>query len=212
MSFVKLFGESWERSLRPFLTSPEFNQLGNALNDLRKKVIVYPEKELIFKAFTDTPYDKVKVVLVGNINNRCIGSSYAYNLTPIEASIPLDTINLFKKLESDLNVLVIDPDSSFKSWKDQGVLFLNTSLTIGETSHNDLWKPFIYAVCQALENKGDIIYMFPTGLKEDLINFDLFLNSEKSTFIQREDCFSTVNSVLYMREEKEIDWSINNNS
>lgn len=163
---IERFGESWYTQLKPYLDSEEFSKLGDFLAQRRTQVEVYPKKEDIFKAFKLTPFDKVKVVLLGMDpypnKNQAIGVSFGINQSATRY-IPTSLMNIRKELEDDLGVILLDFDFSLLSWAEQGVLMLNAALTVEEKnpgSHMKHWEGFTTSVFRALnENHTGIVYI-----------------------------------------------------
>lgn len=112
---------------------------------------VYPSKDKIFHAYFKTPLHKVRVVILGqdpyhdDINGipRAMGLAFS---SPRGMNIPPSLINIFKELKREYPDFVIPKHGDLTSWTEQGVLLLNSSLTViphKPGSHRCLWKPFI---------------------------------------------------------------------
>lgn len=123
--------ESWKTVLQEEFTKLYMKTLGDFLRSEKAAgKIIYPKGALIFNALNSTPLNKVKVVILGQDPyhgpNQAHGLSFSVQpgVTP-----PPSLINIFKELKRDLN---IDPPSHgcLQSWAEQGVLLLNTSLTV----------------------------------------------------------------------------------
>lgn len=123
--------ESWKAVLKDEFEKPYMKQLGAFLRSekLTGKV-VYPKGSLIFNALNSTPLSKVKVVILGQ--DPYHGPNQAHGLSfSVQAgvAIPPSLLNIYKELKRDLN---IDPPAHgcLQFWAEQGILLLNTSLTV----------------------------------------------------------------------------------
>lgn len=130
------------------------------LNNSYEKHRVYPSKDRIFRAFRECSLDALKVVWLGqdpyhdgHATGLCMGIE--------EGRIPPTLRILNKMLKADYNKEI--EDMSFLSWAKQGVLLLNTALTVREKtpgSHVKFWKPFISAVLEEIaEEKKDVVWV-----------------------------------------------------
>lgn len=123
--------ESWKIILKDEFDKPYMKELGDFLRSEKAAgKIIYPKGSLIFNALNSTPLNKVKVVILGQ--DPYHGANQAHGLSfSVQAGIvpPPSLINIYKELKRDLN---IDPPNHgcLQSWAEQGVLLLNTSLTV----------------------------------------------------------------------------------
>jgi uracil-DNA glycosylase len=193
---IELFGISWYNQLKGFLHSNEFNTIGQKLLQKRKEVEVYPVQADIFKAFRKTPFDKVKVVLIGlhpyTSGRKATGLAFGVDLN-VTDKLTTSIKEIHKEIENDLNVLNIDFDYTLEGLAEQGVLLLNLSLTSDNKDvdkHAELWKPFITNVLTKLSG-NNLAYMDFTKGK-----------------ITGTKYFSYTNAHLYMLEQEEINWNI----
>ena len=112
-------------------------------NVYSSKKVVYPEKENVFKCFEICPFHKTNVILLGQdpyINGEAMGMCFS---VPTHIKIPPSLRNIFKELDSDLQIKRENTDLT--DWGKQGILLLNTSLTVfsgNSNSHSDYWAPF----------------------------------------------------------------------
>ncbi len=224
-AYKDMFGEGWYNALHPFLSSKEFNKIGSEIVSLRKKVKVYPEQKNIFRAFKRTPYEDVKVVFLGMDpyirQHQATGLSFA--IGPQCTKVPFSLKAIQKEIESDLDVLVLEFDTSFETWTSQGVLMLNTALTVEEGksgSHLKLWEPFTQAVLQALNKRNEHIVYILLGGKAQA--YKKHLNDDARTITAPHPAaeaysggkagfygskiFSRCNASLYLLEKEEIKW------
>lgn len=160
-------GTSWMKILEDELEKPYFTMLMRSLEKKYEEEIIYPKKEDVFKAFRLTPYDEVKVVILGQ--DPYHGKNQAEGLAfSVERGqrIPPSLLNIYKELESDLNIARPD-HGSLTAWAKEGVLLLNTVLTVkkGEAnSHKKSgWETFTDEVIRALGRRADPVVFILWG-------------------------------------------------
>jgi uracil-DNA glycosylase len=153
---------SWKQVLQNILQSSRFDQLGEfLLNEVNEGRWIHPEAKDLFRAFRMTDYDRVKVVLIGQ--DPYHGESQAMGLSfAVPNSLrkkPPSLKNLLKELRSDLDCEIPEEDSDLTGWATQGVLLLNTLLTVrrGEPlSHAESgWAEFTNGVIEALNHNRE---------------------------------------------------------
>jgi uracil-DNA glycosylase len=153
---------SWCQVLEEELKKPYMSSLGAFVErEYAQTHPIYPPKKLIFNAFWQTPFAKVKVVLVGQDPYHGPGQAHGLCFSvPVGVPLPPSLQNIGKEIATDLG------SSSFKNgcllkWAQQGVMLLNASLTVrqGEPlSHNRKgWEQFTDAVVAALWQREDPI-------------------------------------------------------
>jgi uracil-DNA glycosylase len=138
-------GETWFTVLGMNLYSNSFNQLGNFLAEERRYKIIYPEPEEYFKAFKLTPFNKVKVVILGQDpypNGEADGLAFSVKEDSNVIKIPPSLKAIFEEIEQDVyGGFRVEQDWNLERWAEQGVLLLNTVLTVEKRkpkSHS--WK------------------------------------------------------------------------
>ena len=145
---------SWYRVLQPEFESAYFANLKSFLVDEKRKYVVYPPGSLIFNAFNLTPFDKVKVVILGQ--DPYHGPRQAHGLSfsvPDGVDFPPSLRNIMKELQDDLGIPV-SPSGNLERWAREGVLLLNASLTVragqaaSHAGHG--WERFTDAAIRAL--------------------------------------------------------------
>jgi uracil-DNA glycosylase len=165
--FDKLIPSGWGQKLKPFIFSGDFDNILMHLHRLsiQNKKFTPTIKDL-FRAFEECPYDKLKIIMVGQEPYLNIGSSDGLafscsNNHRIETSLKfiLDEVN---KTVYNGHAVSIDPD--LKRWSNQGILLLNTSLTsqiCKSGQHYEIWKPFMAYLFDLLNhNKNELIYLY----------------------------------------------------
>jgi uracil-DNA glycosylase len=155
---------SWKERLIEEFNQPYFADLKNFLVDEKKSHVVYPPGDKIFSAFDRTPFEKVKVVILGQ--DPYHGKGQAHGLcfsVPSGIASPPSLVNMFKELHNDLGISM-PSHGNLEPWADQGVLLLNATLTVRANqagSHqNKGWEYFTDAVIRKLsEEKKDLVFI-----------------------------------------------------
>ena len=208
------FNKEYYQKLRTFLT-----------NEYRTKVI-YPDKYDIFNALHFTSYKDVKVVILGQDPYHGAGQAHglSFSVNP-NIKIPPSLLNIYKELNSDLGCYI--PNNGYlKKWSDQGVLLLNTSLTVraGEAnSHQKIgWEIFTDKIISLINEKEDPVVFLLWGnnaiKKKNLITNKKHLiltsvhpsplSASRGFFGSKP--FSKINNFLISVNKKPIDWQIEN--
>lgn len=215
---------SWQRLLADEFEKEYFQDLFKFIDQEYEKTTVYPPKELIFSAFEHTPYEEVKVVILGQDPYHGANQSHGLAFSVQKgAKIPPSLRNMYKELASDLN---IPPAShgNLISWADQGVLLLNTVLTVREGeaySHRKQgWEQFTDRVIEVLNAREEpIIFVLwgkPAQQKAAMIDTQKHviiqsfhpspLSASRGFFGSKP--FSKVNDALKKLGKEPIDWQI----
>lgn len=132
-------------------------QLSLQLKHLRQTKAIFPTSENVFKAFELTPYKSLTTVLLGQdpYHTPDAATGLAFSVNETFNPIPPSLKNIFKELENDICFQTYhNPDLT--RWAKQGVLLLNTALTVQHgipNSHSELWKPFTDAVIKIIINQ-----------------------------------------------------------
>jgi len=170
--------ESWKKILSNEFESDYFIQLKNFLVEEKKSHTIYPPGKQIFAAFDLTPFDEVKVVILGQDPYHGDGQACGLCFSVQDGVKPPPSLqNIFKELESDVGVK-ISTNGNLEKWAKQGVLLLNATLTVRANmagSHqNKGWEIFTDNVIKALsEQKEGLIFILwgnYAQAKETLIN------------------------------------------
>lgn len=218
---------SWLEILKNEFTKPYFIQLSAFIEqEIGNDQVVYPPRELIFNALIKTPYEKVKVVILGQ--DPYHGSGQAHGLcfsVPNGTPLPPSLKNIFKELHSDLGVPKAE-NGDLTRWTEQGILLLNSILTVTQgkpLSHaKQGWEYFTDTIIQSLLLKRDPVIFVLWGKSaqekcrflEDLPekNRHFFLTaphpSPFSAYQGFFGCrhFSKINNLLISQGEKPIRW------
>lgn len=224
-NFVKPFIEaSWLQVLEEEFRAPYFAQLKSFLVEEKKNNVVFPPGSLIFNAFNLTPFQNVKVVLLGQDPYHNPGQAHGLCFSvPQGAALPKSLINIFKELHDDIGCPV--PQSgNLEKWAKQGVLLLNTILTVRAhqpSSHREQgWETFTDAVIREIsarkENVVFILWGAYAAKKIPLIDarrHHILQAAHPSPFSAHKGfygCrhFSKTNQLLNQAGLPEIDWTL----
>jgi len=134
-------------------------------NELQSGRIIYPPSRLIFNAFNHTPFDEVKVVILGQ--DPYHGEQQAHGLSfSVQNGVPIPPSlqNIFKELKRDIPEFHMPADGDLTTWADQGVLLLNATLTVESSkagSHQKRgWERFTDKVIAELsQRRSGIVFM-----------------------------------------------------
>ena len=156
--------ESWKRALADQFASPYFEELKRFLVAEKQQFPVYPPGSLIFNAFNLTPFDKVKVVILGQDPYHEPGQAHGlcFSVQP-GTTFPPSLLNIFQELHSDIG-MPIPMTGNLDGWARQGVLLPNATLTVrahqaGSHQHHG-WETFTDAAIQRLsEQKNGIVFL-----------------------------------------------------
>lgn len=158
--------------------APYFGDLRAFLREEKSKFDIYPPGQLIFNAFNLTPFNRVKVVILGQDPYHGTGQAHGLCFSvPKGISHPPSLVNIFKEIQADLGI-PIPGSGDLSSWARQGVLLINAILTVRAnepTSHqNKGWERFTDAVIRKLsENRKNLVFLLwgnYAQAKESLIN------------------------------------------
>jgi uracil-DNA glycosylase len=216
---------SWKEVLKDEFSKPYFKQIVEHLKTERSQgKVIYPPGSLIFNAFNKTPFDKVKVVIIGQDPYHGPGQAMGLSFSvPRGVPQPPSLMNIFKELNEDVG-MPIPSTGDLTKWAEQGVLLLNASLTVragDPMSHSKIgWETFTNAVITTVSNlKEQIVFLlwgkFAQGKKE-LVNHKKHLvlkaahPSPLSAHAGFFGCrhFSQTNEYLMKNRLDPINWSL----
>ncbi len=146
---------TWRYHLSDMKQSDYFQGLIDTVNRLYEERKVYPPKKDIFKALKLTPYQDVKIVILGQdpYHQKGQAMGLAFGVNP-DVAVPPSLKNIYKELERDLDVPP-KPHGDLRGWARQGVLLLNTTLTVEDSrpnAHQRLgWERFTDEVVRAVD-------------------------------------------------------------
>ncbi|MBR1807790.1 MAG: uracil-DNA glycosylase [Paludibacteraceae bacterium] len=158
--------ESWRQVLQPEFDKPYFELLTDFVRQEYRTKQVFPPSGLIFNAFDSCPFDKVKVVIIGQDPYHDVGQAHGLCFSVQDGvKVPPSLQNIYKEIFSDLGHLsVCAPSGNLQRWAEQGVLLLNATLTVeahrAGSHQNKGWEVFTDAAIAALAQKREhIVYM-----------------------------------------------------
>ncbi len=214
----------WNKELSLEFTKPYFTSIRQFLKkELGAKKIIYPPAKLIFNAFNLTPWDKVKVVVLGQDPYHNPGEAMGLSFSvPRGTKLPPSLKNILKEQKADLGIELPD-HGDLSSWANQGVLLLNAMLTVEHKkagSHKKIgWQLFTDAVIKTLsDRKENLVFLlwgnFAKG-KKTLIdaNKHLILESAHPSPLARNAFFgnhhfSKTNNYLQKHKISPINWQL----
>lgn len=215
---------SWLSRLQKEFNAPYFRELLFFISKEKREFEIYPQEEFTFEAFNQTPFDQLKVVIIGQ--DPYHGPDQAHGLSfSVQNGIkqPPSLKNIFKELESDLNISA--PSSgNLTKWAQEGVLLLNATLTVRAKtpgSHQKKgWELFTDAVIKEISNEKENVvfilwgkYAQDKGSKINQQKHLVLTSPHPSPFAARKGFFgskpfSKTNSFLQSKGIKTVDWKI----
>lgn len=221
----KIINNSWDLILKEEFESPYMAKLKDFLKNQRATHAVYPKQTEVFNAFKLTPFENVKVVILGQDpyhgSNQAHGLSFSVNYG---IKIPPSLANIYKELKTDID-FTIPSHGNLTSWASQGVLLLNATLTVraGEPgSHQKQgWEQFTDAVIKLISDKKEhCVFLLWGNFAKSKINLidlgkHLVLTAAHPSplaggaFLGSKH-FSKTNDYLKSKNIKPINWSIPN--
>ena len=149
--------ESWRRVLQPEFDKPYFELLTSFVRQAYKEKQCFPPAKLIFNAFDSCPFDKVRVVIIGQDPYHDVGS------VPDGIAVPPSLQNIYKELQSDLGITP-PMSGNLHRWAEQGVLLLNATLTVEAhrpgSHQNKGWEELTDAAIAALNSQREhLVFM-----------------------------------------------------
>ncbi len=170
--------DSWKKLLWNEFQKPYFTALKEFLIKEKKSHTIYPKGENIFNAFNKTPFDAVKVVILGQDPYHGPNQAHGLSFSVMDGvAYPPSLQNIFKELKEDIGCN-IPKSGNLSSWAKEGVFLLNTVLTVRASEANSHrgqgWENFTDAVISLLSEKKEhlvfILWGSPAGAKASLID------------------------------------------
>lgn len=213
---------SWKERLQSEFDRPYFKELTDFVREEYKKHTVYPPAMLMFNAFNSCPFDRVRVVILGQDPYHGPGQAHGLCFSVQDGVRPPPSLqNIFKELHDDLGV-PIPTSGNLQHWTHQGVFLLNATLTVeagkaGSHQHHG-WETFTDAVIKLLSDQQENLVFILWGnyaqQKRELIDQDKHLVlsaphpspfSAHSGFFGSKP-FSKTNTYLIAHLRSPIDW------
>ncbi len=216
----------WLPVLSPEFRKPYYKELFTFVQNEYQTRQIFPPAQDLFNALHLTPLSKVKVVILGQDPYHGEGQAHGlcFSVRP-EVDIPPSLVNIYKELHDDLGCKMPD-NGCLTKWADQGVLLLNTVLTVrahqAGSHRGHGWEQFTDAVIRAVNSQNrPIVYMLwgaPAQAKRQMLDNPRHLvltaphPSPLSAYRGFFGCrhFSQCNAFLEEQGEKPIDWQIEN--
>ncbi len=216
----------WLVPLKPEFAKPYYKKLYQTVNEEYRTKLIFPPADDIFNAFAYTPLNEVKVVILGQDPYHGDGQAHGlcFSVKP-DVEIPPSLVNIYKELHEDCGCNI--PDNGYLTkWAKQGVLLLNTVLTVRAhqaNSHRGIgWEEFTDAAIRILnEQDRPIVFILwgrPAQMKKSMLNNPKHLILEaphpsplsayRGFFGSRP--FSRTNKFLEQNGMTPIDWQIEN--
>lgn len=216
--------ESWKKILWDEFQQPYFADLKQFLIQEKQKYKVFPPGPMIFNAFNKTPFDKVKVVIIGQDPYHDEGQAHGLCFS-VQDGVhhPKSLINIFKELHDDVG-FVIPQSGNLEKWTAQGVFLLNATLTVraheAGSHQNRGWERFTDAAIRALseQREGLVFLLWGNYAKQKIEIIDTSkhyvltsvhpspLSASRGFFGCKH--FSKTNEILKKMGKTEIDWQL----
>jgi len=219
--------KNWYEKLKNEFESEEYKRLENFLNKEYNSKIIYPEPKNVFNALNLVKFNDVKVVIIGqdpyHNPNQAHGLSFSVEK---DIAIPPSLQNIYKELKADLNCYIPN-NGNLTKWAKQGVLMLNSVLTVEKNkpnSHkNKGWEKITKRIVELLNEREDPVIFLLWGGNAKLIGKDI--NTKKHFVLTAVHpspmsanqggwfgCkhFSKTNEILTRLNKDIIDWQIEN--
>ena len=214
---------TWQEIIEVEKQKPYYQKLKDEIDKRYETTKVFPEKKNIFKAFSLSKIEDLKVVILGQDPYHGFGQAQGLSFsTPKEVKNPPSMMNILKEINDDLGKRSICEDGDLTSWATQGVMLLNTILTVEEglpKSHHNLgWEIFTDNIIKYIsDNCLDVVFILwgsPAISKSKLIDKSKHhiltaphpspLSSYRGFFGCKH--FSKTNEILKDLGKEEINW------
>lgn len=224
---MSMLTNDWSLALKDEFNKPYYRELYRFVKEEYSTKVVYPPADDIFNALHLTPLKDVKVLILGQdpYHNEHQAHGLSFSVLPDQKDIPPSLQNIYKELQEDLGCYI--PNNGYlRKWADQGVLMLNTVLTVRAHEPNSHqgrgWENFTDAIIQAVNQKDEpVVYMLwgkPAQSKIPMLTNPKHLilkaphPSPLSAYRGFFGCrhFSKCNEFLSQNGLEPIDWQIEN--
>jgi uracil-DNA glycosylase len=217
--------EGWKTALAGEFEKPYMQQLRMFLKQEQQTYHVFPPNKLIFNAFNHTPFDQVKVVILGQDPYHNIGQAHGLSFSvPPGIDIPPSLRNMYKELHTDIPGFQMPAHGDLTAWADRGVLLLNATLTVrahtaGSHQHKG-WELFTDKAISALsqQREGVVFLLWGRYAKNKAAIIDhkkhLVLTAAHPSPLSAHNgffgCrhFSKANAYLIKNGKEPVDWQI----
>ncbi len=215
--------QSWKAVLQEYFDTKEFTDLTEFVKNEYKTKVIYPKANNIFKAFDLTPFDQVKVIVLGQ--DPYHGPNQAHGLSfSVEngVKLPPSLQNIYKEIEAEFDIKKDFSSGNLENWADQGVFLLNAILTVAAgspASHQGRgWAEFTdFTISQLSQKRQNLVFMLWGAFarsKKNLIDGEKHLILESPhpspfsahTGFFGNDHFKLCNKYLKEKGLSEIQW------
>jgi len=219
------FPDDWYSKLKTDFQKDSFKKLRHFVSEERKNFSIFPNQNDMFRAFIETPFEKIKVVILGQdpYHGRGQAQGLAFSVQE-NFPIPPSLQNIFKELNADLQIEIPD-NGNLLTWANRGVFLLNTVLTVRENqanSHrNQGWEIFTNSVIQIISKERDGIVFVLWGKSAE--KKSIFIDQTKHLILKAphpsplssyrgffgSSPFSKANKYLCEKGKVPINWDLN---
>lgn len=215
-----MIGNDWDNVLKNIYDGEYFRPLLLKVQNEYKNKVIFPPKHEVFNAFRLTPFANVKVVIVGQDPYHGVGEAHGLSFSVRDGvKLPPSLKNIYKELYDDLGVPIRN-SGDLSSWAKQGVLMLNSTLTVEKdnaNSHSNIgWQQFTDDVIRLIDNnKRDVVFIlwgnYARSKKALIKNNFIIESAHPSPFSAYNGFFgskpfSKCNNYLKSKGLKEIKW------
>lgn len=223
-----LSDKEWQSVISEFFLTNHFKSLNQFLTQRETEgTTIFPPKKQIFNAFNLTPLSKVKVVILGQDPYHKKGQAHGLSFSVNKGvQVPPSLKNIYKKFNKDLGIN-IPKSGNLENWAKQGVLLLNTILTVEESapaSHRKKgWEELTdYVLSYLIENKRHLVFLlWGNFAKEKKVLFNNHIIHHKvmeaahpappyshTKFLNESESFSAINYYLIEHQIEPINWDL----
>ena len=217
---------SWKAVLKNQFSMAYFQELATFLKTERMTgKTILPPGSLIFNAFEQTPFDQVKVVIIGQDPYHGIGQAHGLSFSvPTGVKPPPSLVNIFKEIALDIGITMTSGNGNLEPWAIQGVLLLNAILTVRAdepASHSKIgWMQFTDAIIEKIsaEKTGIVFLLWGKFAQEKQVLIDetkhvVLKSAHPSPFSADRGFFgckhfSKTNALLIEQGKQPIDWKL----
>lgn len=220
----QLIQTDWKDILADTFHQPYFKQLSDFLEAEYKHQVIYPKKENLFEALNKTPYQQTQVLILGQDPYHGPNQAHGLSFSVLPGSkIPPSLRNIYKELESDLGYPAVQ-HGFLEAWANQGVLLLNTVLTVRDgqpNSHRQKgWEQFTDTIITELNKRDEpvifVLWGKPAQQKATMIDATKHtiltaphpspLSAYRGFFGSKP--FSSINDTLLAMQKNPINWQL----
>lgn len=219
---VNTLGYSWARAIGDELAEEYMRELAQRLYQRSRLTLLYPDLKEIFSAFKQTPFDQVRVCILGDEPYQDEkGTGLAYSYPGEHVSYPKEIENILSAVESDAypDQLMLNPSRDLTRWAEQGVLLLNATLSAehdkpGRHKGGNFWQRFTQRVIRQLDQRTKPVVFLLFG--KDAWQYEGMIDHDKHLVIREKDPksykfggakpFSRTNEFLQGQRMGEIHW------